>query len=151
MNLASLTTLSILALAPTITRPEPNRIVVDGVQYAGLTPEAEVITGQEIMYGFAFGDGEPIEFRIDPLVVYEVYAFENGDGSVQSSGPTRDVVIEHVLENYIVSRAAFSEWESQFDQITLGTHPLVDGAVSYFEIGEAAIRVHQRLGGARRD
>lgn len=145
MNLANLTILTSLVLAPTVTRPEPNRIVVEGVQYAGLTPEAEVIAGEEIMYGFAFGDSYPISFQVNPLVVYQVHTFQDGDESpddytVLTTTPDRKVAIDHIIEQRIY-------WERQFFQLRDGTHPAIDGPVDFYELRESMARVHRRMEG----
>ena len=127
-------------VAPSVTRPTSSRIVVEGVEYAGIVPEAQVVEGVPLLSGYAYAD-DRVVFEVDPAVVYTVHAFEAlADGETDraysaveiSSG--RENMIDEVVLNRILSERAF-------DEMMLGTHPDFDEAVDFFELGQSVIRV----------
>lgn len=135
-----------LMLAPTTSRPSPDRIVVEDASYAYTVPESKIVEGMEVLHGVAWDqDQARIVFEIDPLLAYEVHTFEHGNGQTAdhdsvSSTPDREFIIDHIIEQRIV-------WEGEFGMLITGTHPSVDGQVSGTELVNAIIRVHQRMGG----
>ena len=147
MNHAAALTLGLLAglaLAPTITRPAPDRVRVEDSAYAYTVPMSRVLSGSEILHGVAWDeDTGSIMLAVDPLTVYEVHTFANGDGqtgdhAMHLLAPDREVVIDHIITQRII-------WERAFNALADGTHPAVDGPVDYFELARSIIRVHQQL------
>lgn len=142
MNQAITLTLGVvlgLAMQPSITRPSPNRVVVEGADWAGIQPEAAVVVGEPFMWAWALNEGGVVEFVVDPLIDYEVHTFEpEVDGerahAVIEIGPSRENLIDNIISNRIA-------WETEFNQMIEGTHPRIQGRVDYFELGQSIIRV----------
>lgn len=142
MNHAASITLGLalgLMLAPTATRPAPDRIVVDGVEYAGIQPAAEPIEGEHWVDGWAFSE-DAIVYAVDPQQDYIVYAFappvDGEDERERTTIPmpvTRENRIDFIVRNRLESQRIFNAMVRGEN-----THT---GPVTYFEIGESVIRV----------
>ena len=144
MNHAATLTIGLLAgltLAPTATRPSPDRIVVEGAEYAGIQPAATPIEGEHWLDGWAFTEGTII-YAVEPDQDYTVYAFDDTtdpDGVRErftlDVPVTRENRIDHIVRNRIESQRIF-------DEMARGENPHT-GPVTYFELGESVIRVQQ--------
>lgn len=137
------TLIGLVAFAPVVSRPAPDRIEVTGASYAYTVPESAIARGSEILHGIAWGNGEPIAFAIDPMAAYKVYTFEQGDDTSDDHAsstiaPDRQAVIDHAAAQLVY-------WNRQIEMLGDGTHPSVAEPVDYFEIRDAMIRAHARM------
>ena len=140
MNHAATMTIGLLAglvLAPTATRPEPDLIIVQGAEFAGIQPAATPILGEHWVDGWAFSEGE-IVYQVDPQTEYTVYAFEPPVDGVRERTTiavplTRENRIDFIVGGWI-------EHQRAFDTMARGENPAI-GPVTYFELGESVVRV----------
>ena len=149
MNHALSTSAGLLAgalLATDVGRVSPDRIVVTGAEYAYTVPEAVLVEGTEVLYNLGWADDvDAIAFQVDPMTVYEVHTFEQGNDQSEDHAsvlivPDRESVIDHIIEQRIV-------WERAMNTLLDGTHPAISEPVDFFEIREAIVRVHSAMGG----
>ncbi len=134
------TLIGLVAFAPVVSRPAPDRIEVAGASYAYTVPESPIAEGMENLHGIAWGDGGTIAFAIDPMAAYEVHTFEQGDDTSDDHAsytitPDRQAVIDHAAAQLVY-------WNRQIEMLGNGTHPSVAEPVDYFEIRDAMIRAH---------
>lgn len=142
MNHAVTLTIGLLAgltLAPVATRPAPDRIIVDGAEFAGIQPAATPIEGEHWVDGWAFSE-DAIVYAVDPSTDYTVYAFaplepgQNERERTTLAVPlTRENRIDFIVGEWI-------EAQRRFNEMRQGEDPHI-GPVTYFELGESVVRV----------
>ena len=140
MNHAATLTLGLLAgisMAPVATRPAPDRIVVQGAEFAGIQPAAVPLEGEHWVDGWAFGE-DAIVYAVDPMTDYTVFAFEPPVDGLRERTTiavpvTRANRIDFIVRNRIESQRVF-------DAMARGEDPHI-GPVTYFELGESVVRV----------
>ena len=142
MNHAATLTIGLLAgltLAPVATRPSPDRIIVEGAEFAGIQPAASPIAGEHWVDGWAFSE-DAIVYAVDPSTDYTVYAFaplepgqDERERTTLAVPLTRANRIDFIVGQWI-------EAQRRFDAMAAGADADI-GTVTYFEIGESVVRV----------